>query len=44
MRTSTVVVLTVAAAVLVATDASSLYWVLWAALVVVATALWMVRR
>lgn len=44
MRTSTVVVLAVSAAVLVAVGASSLYWVLWAALVVIATVLWMVRR
>ncbi|WP_458688599.1 hypothetical protein [Nocardia tengchongensis] len=44
MRTSTVVVLAVAAAVLVATHATSIYWVLWAALVVVATTVWLVRR
>ncbi|MGW4350618.1 hypothetical protein ACWELJ_00865 [Nocardia sp. NPDC004582] len=44
MRTSAVVVLAIVAAVLVATGASSLYWVLWAVLVVAATALWMVRR
>ncbi|WP_433566478.1 hypothetical protein ACQP1O_15505 [Nocardia sp. CA-151230] len=44
MRTTTVVVLGVAAAVLVAVHATPVYWVVWSVLVVLATALWLVRR
>ncbi|MGV9661537.1 hypothetical protein [Nocardia niigatensis] len=44
MRTSTVVVLAVAAAVMVAEGASSVYWLVWSVLVVVASAYWLFRR
>ncbi|GGN66364.1 hypothetical protein [Nocardia rhizosphaerihabitans] len=44
MRTTQIVVFAVAAAVLAVVGAQVGYWVIWAAIVVLATVLWIVRR
>ncbi|MFE7722752.1 hypothetical protein ACFU44_27365 [Nocardia rhizosphaerihabitans] len=44
MRTTQIVVFAVAAAVLAVVGAPAIYWIIWAAIVVLATVLWIVRR
>ncbi|WP_280307704.1 hypothetical protein [Nocardia neocaledoniensis] len=44
MRTSSIVVFGVSAAVLAVVGASAVYWIIWAAVVCLAAGLWIVRR
>ncbi|MEV0331699.1 hypothetical protein [Nocardia sp. NPDC050717] len=44
MRTSSIVVFGICAAVLAIVGASAVYWIIWAVVVCLATGLWIVRR